>query len=90
MLVYEMLSSIKWPNLVPFPRRICNSDVVEPDRCITKFGEMVNLDSGFLIPVEAVSIVTILWSQKVLETQAILIKLALLRQCSVDEKYVAE
>jgi len=51
---------------------------------------MVNLDSGFLIPVEAVSIVTILWSQKVLETQAILIKLALLRQCSVDEKYVAE
>jgi hypothetical protein len=95
-LVYEIAKQRnEWPHLVPLPQRICNSEIVESTGVSPndlKFGGAVNLDSGFLIPVEAVPSQTNLseWSQKVLETQAKLIKLAQLRQRSVDEKHVEE
>jgi hypothetical protein len=95
-LVYEISKQRdEWPYLVPLPQRICNSEIVESTGVSPndlKFGGAVNLDCGFIIPVEAVPTTTNLseWSQKVLETQARLIKLAELRQRSVDEKHIKE
>ena len=93
-LVYEIAKQrSEWPYLVPLPQRICNSEVVEstgvsPNEL--KFGGMVNLDCGFLIPVEAVPNQTNIseWSQNMLRTQAKLVQLAQLRQRTVDEKHI--